>query len=322
LGVVCVSTVRVTTMASVIKDTAAFVLAAAEGLTKGLFTWALVGVVVSYVTIATQGDSAPTAFTNDTIISFTSGAVSLLVGFLVSNNINTALTITSIVADIQGSCMELVSLSHALLGDKSGCRDEAKSLEKMSIYVLRAVIENIRDSNKLSVDASIFQGFRAVKKAKEAGVIEATLIGVFSRTLSAIATKYDRLYHLRNIGTPPAIRAIVYVLGVISVVQYVMNTNGEEDMTRIAVGTFVAVATIGVLATSAATRDPLDSVGLSDTLKKSVQDTIKEIQSLTGTDCEPPANIFSSLKKTTKDVVDDTTPTSRTRLFSNLDLRM
>tara|TARA_B110001452_G_scaffold258696_1_gene254205 strand:+ start:6417 stop:7343 length:927 start_codon:yes stop_codon:yes gene_type:complete len=308
-------------MASVIKDAAAFVLAAAEGLTKGLFTWALVGVVVSYVTIATQGDSAATAFTNDTIISFTSGAVSLLVGFLVSNNINTALTITSTVADIQGLCMELVSLSHALLGDKDGCRDEAKALEKMSIYVLRAVIENIRDSNKLSVDNSIFQGFRSVKKAKEAGVIEATLIGVFSRTLSAIATKYDRLYHLRNIGTPPAIRAIVYVLGVVSVVQYVMNTNGEEDATRVAVGTFVAVATIGVLATSAATRDPLDSVGLSDTLKASVQGTIKEIETLTGMDCEVPANIFSSLRST-KDVVDDTIPTARTRLFSNLDLRM
>jgi hypothetical protein len=306
-------------MASVIKDSVAFVLAASEGLTKGLFTWALVGVVVSYVTIAAQGDSAPTAFTNDTIISFTSGAVSLLIGFLVSNNINTALKITSIVADIQGLCMELVSLSHALLGEKSGCRDEAKSLEKISIYVLRAVIENIRDSNKLSVDVSIFQGFRAVKKAKEAGVIEATLIGVFSRTLSAIATKYDRLYHLRNIGTPPAIRAIVYVLGMFSVVQYVMNTNGEEDTTRIAVGTFVAVATIGVLATSAATRDPLDSVGLSDTLKKSVQDTIKEIESLTGTKCEVPVNIFS-IRKTTNDVVDEVTPSSSTRLFSNLDL--
>jgi hypothetical protein len=251
----------------------ASVLSAAEGLAKGLLTWALVGVVVSYVTIATQGDSAHMEFTNDTIISFTSGVVSLLVGFLVSNNINTALVITSTVAEIQGLCMELVSLSHALLSDKDGCREEARSLEKMSIYVLRAVIENIRDSNKLSVDASIFQGFRSVKKAKEAGVIEATLIGVFSRTISAIATKYERLYHMRNIATPPAIRAIVYVLGVVSVVQYVMNMNGEEDATRVAVGTFVALATIGVMETSSATRDPLDSVGLSDILKTSVQGT-------------------------------------------------
>lgn len=307
-------------MSRVIKDVAAFVLAAAEGLAKGLLTWALVGVVVSYVTIATQGDSGPVAFTNDTIISFTSGAVSLLVGFLVANNINTALTITSTVADIQGLCMELVSLSHALLGDKDGCRNEAKELEKMSIYVLNSVIENIRGSNKTSVDVSIFQGFRSVKKAKEAGAIEATLIGVFSRTLSAIAIKYDRLYHLRNIGTPPAIRAIVYVLGVVSVVQYVMNANGEEDATRVAVGTFVSVATIGVLATSAATRDPLDSVGLSDTLKSSVLITIKEIETLTGTNCELSANIFSSLRAT-KDVVEESIPTSHTRLFSNLDLR-
>lgn len=308
-------------MSRVIKDVAAFVLAAAEGLAKGLLTWALVGVVVSYVTIATQGDSAPVAFTNDTIISFTSGAVSLLVGFLVSNNINTALTIASTVADIQGLCMELVSLSHALLSDKNGCRDEAKALENMAIYVLRAVIENIRDSNKMSIDASIFKGFRSVKKAKEAGVIEAALVGVFSRTLSAIAAKYDRLHHLRNIGTPPAIRAIVYVLGVVSVVQYVMKTNSEEDATRVAVGTFVAVVTIGVLATSAATRDPLDLVGLSDTMKTSVLVTIREIETLAGAECEVPANLLN-LPMASKQVMEEPIPTARTRLFSNLDLRM
>ena len=310
-------------MSAVLREMVAFVLASAESLSKGMLLWTLVGVTVSYVTIVSQGDSAQTAFTNDTIISFTSGAVSLLVGFLVSNNINTALTITSIVADIQGMCMELASLSHALLGGEKGCRDEAKALEDMSIHVLQAVVENIRDSNKLSVDAIIFQGFRSVKKAKDAGAIEATLIGVFGRTLSSIATKYDRLYHLRNIGTPPAIRSIVYVLGVVNVVQHVQSTNGEDDAARVAIGTFVAIATIGVLATSAATRDPLDSVGLSGSLKKSVQSTIAEIRKLTGADCEPPVNIFSNIvAKRGGEATEETTPLPTTRLFSNLDLRM
>lgn len=306
-------------MSAMLRDVTAFVLTSAEGLFKGVLLWTVVGIAVSYVTVALQGDAAQTAFTNDTIISFTSGAVSLLVGFLVSNNINTALSITSIVADIQGACMQLVSLSHALLGNEKGCRNEAKELENMSIQVLQAVIDNVRDSEKISVDESIFQGFRSVKKAKDAGAIEATLIGVFGRTLSSIATKYDRLYHLRNIGTPPAIRSIVYVLGVVNVVQYVQSTNGEDDATRVAIGTFVAFATIGVLATSAATRDPLDSVRLSGSLKKSVEFTIQEIRKLTGTDCKPPANIFSSIVSKRKDAAEE--PTSTSRLFSNLDLR-
>ena len=201
-------------------------------------------------------------------------------------------------------CVELVSLSHALLGDHQECLVEANELQGVAVSVLNAVIENSRDTDNLSVDASTFRGFKSVKRAKDAGAIEATLIGVFSRTLSAIATKYDRLYHLRNIGTPPAIRAIVYVLGVVNVVQYVMSMNGEDDTTRVAVGAFVSSATIGVLATSAATRDPLDSAGLSGSLKKSVKSTIKQVQELrigsrltevSGVNSSSTAGLFSSL---------------------------
>lgn len=263
-----------------------FFRAATDGIIRGLVLCALVGIAVSYATIQAQGHADAEWFANDKIISFTSGAVSLLVGFLVANNVSTSLMITSTVADIQGSCMELVSLSHALLRGENGYRShEAKELEDIATLVLKSIIENIKDSTKESIDSHIFDGFKSVKKAKDRGVIEATLIGVFSRTLSVIATKYDRLYHMRNIGTPPAIRVIVYVLGVVNVVQYVMNMSGEEDAVRISAGTFVSVATIGVLATSAATRDPLDLNGLSGSLKQSVESTIAEIRKMAEPEC-------------------------------------
>tara|TARA_B110000858_G_C17721911_1_gene435649 strand:- start:130 stop:1074 length:945 start_codon:yes stop_codon:yes gene_type:complete len=262
----------------VLTSSTAFVLAAVEGLLKGVVVWAVVGVVVSYATIRLQGDSLPTSFTNDTIVSFTSRTVSLLVGFLVVHNINTALKINATVAAIQGACMELVSLSHALLSTNNSCNDESLCLAKLTVFVMqRAVRSEAHVIGEVSVPGKIFEGFKAVKRAKDVGAIEAPLVGVLSSTLSKIGTKYDSLQNLRNSGTPPSIRFIVYVLGVVNIVQYVMSMQDDDDATRIAVGTFISIATIGVLTTSSSTCDPLDSGALSYTLRTSVETTIKEI---------------------------------------------
>lgn len=272
-------------------DAATFSFATAEGLMRGLLPWALVGFGVSYVTVALQGIGSDAHFTDNTIISFTSGAVSLLVGFLVSNNINTSLMITSTVAEIQGLCMELASLSHAFLSEKEECSLIAQKLELTACEVLELILTNGEGPHVTSVDTKIFEGFKSVKTAKERNLIEAELCGIFSRTLSGITTKYDSLLYLRNIGTPPALRSIVYILGMFNVVQYVTRMSDKDDATRIAIGTFVASATVGVLATSDQ-RDPLDSYVLKrQRVSKSVRSTISQIEKLTDCRTVPQASV-------------------------------
>jgi len=263
-------------------------LAAVEGFFRGLVLWMLIGVAVSYTFILLDGEISADSI-NETLVSFTHGALSLLVSFLVANNINTALAVTTTISDIEGACIELACLSHSLFTSTKvdRCVKQSAKLETIAVSVIDAVLtdgKSLMTGN--SIHYILLDGFNGVTNAKIQGFLEPPIVGIFYQALSKIASKYNTLDNLRKNGTPPAIRGTVYIMGIITVAQYVLLMQGDATTTRLTVGAFVSAGTLGVLDVSAVCSDPLNSIFISGTLHQSLKET-KELIRGFGKACKP-----------------------------------
>lgn len=274
-------------------------LAAVEGFFRGLVLWMLIGVAVSYTFILLDGEISADSI-NETLVSFTHGALSLLVSFLVANNINTALAVTTTISDIEGACIELACLSHSLFTSKKTdldrCVFQSVKLENIAVMVIEAVLTDGKSLNGKSIHFILLDGFKGVTNAKIQGSLEPPIVGIFYQALSKIASKYNTLDSLRKNGTPPAIRGTVYIMGIITVAQYVLLMQGDATTTRLTVGAFVSAGTLGVLDVSAVCSDPLNSIFISGTLHQSLKET-KELVRGFGKACKAPIQtIFATAR--------------------------
>ena len=262
-----------------------FVLASGEGILYGVVLWSIIAVGITYFVHTVLDGVAPP---EETVVISTSRALALLVGFLVSNNINQTFSINTTVSDLSGACVDLALLVQTMLPTNSAKEGSeltahvCKCLQATPCGVLEQVACHKCSGSVGVVHELVLKAFEDLKRLHASKALETGVLRIFVNLLNKISGAYTNLEHKRASVPTPAIRVAVYSTGIFNTCATLLEMQrvGQSLGSKMLVGVALTASTLGVLSTSSATRDPLDSRTQSKGLRARVQKTIHYIEGL------------------------------------------